>query len=116
LTSMRRALLVLVALAGSSGGCDVCGRISQEVVVASDDPELGGLIANCAKALPPSASDSCWPEWSASDVAPSSCLPLCERAYAIVNPDPHRSGLIDCAFGMCKGQAHIELNFRSTCQ
>jgi hypothetical protein len=108
-------LLLLAAIATLGAGCDVCGLIDQDVIVAPDDPDLGGLISDCRDGVPPATAPTCQPDVNAPiDCA---CVPLCERVYAIVNPDPHRPSLQRCTFGMdAMGRAQIEIEYRSVCE
>ena len=118
---MRRALLVLAALAGASGGCDVCGLIDQHVYVAPDDPDLGADLADCMNGVPPLGDPGCIPSSSVDsggdETTGCACLPLCERLYAIINPNPNRPPLVGCAFDSSDGTwAGIEIEYQSTCQ
>jgi hypothetical protein len=112
---MRRLLLALTAAAMMS--CDVCGLIQQEIVVAADDPDLGGLIADCQNGVPSPTSAMCvMPTGPAAKVF-CPCLPLCQRVYAIVDPDLQRPPLEGCsAFVDAQGQARITIEYRSRCQ
>ena len=111
---MRRLVLALAALATLAAGCDVCGLIDQEVVVAPDDPDLGGLISDCRNGVPPATAPACKADLTAA--INCACLPLCARVYAIVDPDPHRAALQRCTFGVdSTGQARIEIEYRSVC-
>lgn len=118
---MSRSLAALALLAVLAAGCTVCGLIDQEVVVAADDPELGPLISDCMNGVPPPADFPCAaaPKLAASPPGSAcACLPLCERVLAIVNPDPNRPALQRCAFSLdaTKGQARVEIEYRSVCQ
>jgi hypothetical protein len=119
MTSMRRLrLLALAALWLGAGGCDICGLIDQEIIVALGDPDLSGLIADCTGGVQPSAELRC-PGRSvvreAGRIITCACLPLCERAYGIVNADPRRPELQGCTVTV-GDEVRIEIVYRSVCK
>jgi hypothetical protein len=119
---VRRSLsLLALALFGTlASGCDTCGLIEQQIIVAADDPELGGLISDCEKGVPAPADLMCtWPRpaQSTNPTIDCSCLPLCERVYAIVNADPQRPPLVGCNFSLDPmGRADVRIEYRSRCE
>jgi hypothetical protein len=108
-----RALAVMVAVAA---GCDVCGLVDQEIVVAADDPELGALISDCRDGVvsPPEAMCE---EAPAANGISCACRPLCARVFAIVDADPHPPALRTCVLEIdAQDQARITIEYRSVCQ
>jgi hypothetical protein len=116
-----RLLVILAALGVLAAGCTVCGLINQDIVVDSNDPDLGGLISDCMNDVPPPSSFVCLPQPKTATTAPAivcACLPLCERVFAIVNPDPKRPPLQKCSMFIdsITKQAHVGIEYRSVCQ
>jgi hypothetical protein len=117
---MRPIVLALALLAVMTAGCDTCGLIDQQIIVAADDPELGSLIADCQKGVAPPTDPTCRPpppEPSSSPTIDCACLPLCSRVYEIVDPDPQRNPLVGCGLSIdSMGPANITIEYRSRCE
>jgi hypothetical protein len=119
MTSVRGlCVLTLAALWIVAGGCDVCGLVDQEIIVGLGDPDLSGLIADCTGGVQPPAELRCPGRSVVREVGTiidCACLPLCERAYGIVNADPRRPELQGCTVTV-GNEVRIEIMYRSACR
>jgi hypothetical protein len=114
---MRRARAWMLAALTTVAGCDVCGLISQQVVVPADDPDLAALIADCTGKSVPPTTGACMQDPGLYPKIICRCLPLCQRVYEIVDPDPHRAALEWCSGSVdTKGEAHVYIGYRSQCE
>jgi len=117
-TTAKRALALTLMLAVlTPPSCDVCGLIDQRIFVAVDDPELGGLIADCRDGVQPATEPTCVGPRDSSGQFSCACLLLCRRVFEIVYADPHRPGLERCAVGFDdQARAEVTIEYRSACQ
>jgi hypothetical protein len=116
---MHKLLLALTAatMAATMMSCDVCGLIQQQIIVAADDPDLAGLVADCKNGVSPPAGSTCVPSSAPGAKINCACLPLCQRVFEIVYPDPHRPSLEGCAASVdAQGGARINIEYRSICR
>jgi len=124
--SAARALATLFALAlAGLGGCGVCPYVEQTIFVAQDDPELASVVSDCRSHVPPTNEPRCASGAVASTRFDCACLPLCDRLYAIVVPDPSREPLAECVAqpmtsttngqSTTTGQLEVSIKYRSRC-
>jgi hypothetical protein len=116
---MRGFLVTLACALVLGGGCEVCPPVNQEIVVDVTDPELASVIADCRNRVPPTNEPRCTSGAATGLDCP--CLPLCDRVYAIVVPDPRRQPLEICGASFSAadagaGQARVNIQYRALCQ
>lgn len=115
-----RGFFAALAIALMLGGaCEVCPPVNQEIFVDVGDPELASVIADCRARVPPTNEPRC--ASGAASGLDCPCLPLCDRVYAIVVPDPRRQPLEICGASFevgdaGAGQARVNIQYRALCQ